>query len=410
MTASLRNDPVRLTTECAEGEHRESQSLRSLGDSVCRHERGVEVNYKKTLFTSLVRAFDLARELASMNNGFRQFVVRQCGNVVLIASCAAVPLAADTVTLRTPGGSVVERTGTVVEFTASELRLRPVGGRDVVHSADQIVRIETTRSAAHDEAEALFSKLAWKESAERFADAIRGEQRPWVRREMLARMVRCYRAVGDGDSAGKVFLQLAGGSATSAQYASIPLAWQAVDPLVVSQRQARAWLDAAGDSAANLIGASHLVATPDAGDAMTALQRLTTDRDQRIALLAEAQRWRTTRAGVDESEITRRQAVVERIDVPLRGGPYFVLGQTLLAAGKTDQAVATLLRVPIGYADERSLCAASLDEATRALSAAGRTDEANVLSRELQRDYADVREAAKSGATHLPRRSDRLPQ
>ncbi|MEX2187474.1 MAG: hypothetical protein WD875_11790 [Pirellulales bacterium] len=325
---------------------------------------------------------------------------------VLVASSVASALAADTVTVRTSGGSIVTRNGTVVDYTASELRLRPAGGRDVVLPADQIVRIEAARSAAHDQAETSFGKRAWREAAEQFADAIRGEERPWVRREMLARMVRCYRALGDGDSAGKVFLQLVKSDATADQFAAIPLAWQTVDPLVVSPQQARAWLDAVGDPAANLLGASHLLATTDADDAMAALQRLTSDRDLRIALLADAQRWRTIRTALDDAELARRQRTVERIDASLRGGPYFALGQSLLSAGKIDEAVAALLRVPIGHAQQRSLPAAALASAGSALREAGRTDEANVLFAELQRDYAEEADAVKRGVIRLPTPSE----
>lgn len=323
-------------------------------------------------------------------------LLRLCCHVMLIATGAGALPAADRVTLRTTAGSLTTRSGTVVDYSASELRLQPAAGGEVSIAADQVVRIETARTAAHAQAEALLAKKAWPEAAERLADAIRGEPRPWVRREMLAQMVRCYRALGDGDAAGKVFLQLAQGNPPAAEFAVIPLAWQAIDPLVVSPRQARAWLEAAGDSAANLLGASHLLNTAEAADAMAVLERLTSDRDVRIALLAEAQRWRTKRAGLDAAELARRRDVVGKIDVPLRGGPYFALGQSQLAAGQTDDAVATLLRLPIGYAQERTLCAAAIADAAEALRAAGRREEADALSRELQRDYADLAGAGKA--------------
>jgi tetratricopeptide (TPR) repeat protein len=179
----------------------------------------------------------------------------------------------------------------------------------------------------------------------------------------------------------------------------MPLAWQVDETFVVSPPQARAWLDAADDSAANLLGASHLLTT---ADAMTALARLTNDRDVRIAMLAEAQRWRTVRIGLDDKELARRRNVVEKIALPLRSGPYYVLGQSLLAAGRTDEGVAALMRVPIELADRRSLAAAALSDAAAALKAAGRHDEASAIARELEQRYRDETGSRRGGTIRLP--------
>lgn len=207
--------------------------------------------------------------------------------VLVLVVLAGGSSAADTVTSVTAAGAMVLRSGTVVDYTASELRLRPAGGRDVVIPAAQVVRVETSRTAAHEAAEKSFAAREWKATADQFATAIRGEERAWVRREMLAQMTRCYRELGDGDAAGRVFLQLVKSEATDAQFAAIPLAWQATEKLTLSNRQAREWLDAAGSSSANLIGASHLLASSDAASAMTVLDRLT-----RRSRCADCRSWR----------------------------------------------------------------------------------------------------------------------
>jgi hypothetical protein len=307
--------------------------------------------------------------------------------VVEFVALAGDLLAADTVTTVR-----VTRSGTVVDYTASELRLRPAGGRDVVIPAAQVVRIETNRTAAHEAAEKSFAAGEWKVAAEQFATAIRGEERAWVRREMLARLTRCYRELGDGDMAGRVFLQLVKSEATDAQFAAIPLAWQATEKLTLSQRQAREWLDAAGSSSANLIGASYLLVggdttSADAASATAVLDRLTRDRDARIALLAEAQRWRVRQAGVGEDELRRRRKTIERLARPLRAGPTFVLGQSLASAGKIDLAVAEFLRIPVEYEHERGLAAAGLSEAANLLRSVKRGEEAAAIDREREREY-----------------------
>lgn len=318
--------------------------------------------------------------------------------VVWAALCTASLAAEDVVTVRTPAGSVVSRNGTVVDYSASGLRLQPAIGREVAIPAEQIVRLETPQSAAHAEAERLFAARDYGSAADKFAAAVRGEDRAWMRREILARLVHCYRALGDGDSAGRVFLQLAKGDPTAKQFAAIPLAWRADDRLSVSQRQAREWLDSPGDGAANLIGASHLLTTTEAADANAALERLATDRDARVALLAEAQRWRVRRAGLVADEIARRRATVERLPAPLRAGPRFVLGETLAAAGRTDEAVAMLVCVAIERPEERPLAAASLVAAARALESSQRAEEAKLVWRELERDFGDlIRQGDRNG-------------
>lgn len=307
--------------------------------------------------------------------------------VFVLVALLGGSLAADTVTTVTAAGATMTRSGTVVDYTASELRLRPAGGREVTVPAVQVVRIETARTAAHEAAEKSFVERDWKAAAEQFGTAIRGEERGWVRREMLAQMTRCYRALGDGDAAGRVFLQLVKSEATDAQFAAIPLVWQATDKLTLSERHAREWVEAAGSSSANLIGASYLLASADAAVATTVLDRLTRDRDPRIALLAETQRWRVRQAGVAAEELSRRRATIERLARPLRGGPTLVFAQSLAGASKVDLAVAELLRVPIEHANERTLAAASLTEAANLLRSAKRDEEAAAIERERDREY-----------------------
>lgn len=336
-----------------------------------------------------------------ITGGFGRSAIQVGRGAVCLALSAASLNAADTIVVRTPAGSVASRSGTVIDYTAANLRLQPSTGREVAIPADEIVRIETTHGPTHAEALRSFAARDYRTAADKFAESVRGEDRAWMRRELLARLAQCYRALGDGDSAGRVFLQLVKGNATNGQFASIPLAWRADESLVVSQRQAREWLDATGDSAANLIGASHLLTTTEAADASAALDRLSTDRDARVALLAEAQRWRVRRAGLSADELLRRRAAVERLPAPLRAGPHFVLGETLAAAGRTDESVAMLVRVAIEHPEDRALAAAGLAAAARTLESSQRAEEAKLLARELERDFGDLTPEANGNGLRL---------
>ena len=89
-------------------------------------------------------------------------------------------------------------------------------------------------------------------------------------------------------------------------------------------RLANDWMARDDSPAALLIGASHLLATPERGAAMLQLRRLTANADRRVAWMAQAQLWRGEAVSADESELRRWLEAIEQMPSPLRAGPYVV--------------------------------------------------------------------------------------
>jgi tetratricopeptide (TPR) repeat protein len=137
-----------------------------------------------------------------------------------------------------------------------------------------------------------------------------------------------------------------------------------------------------------LLGASYLLSGSRRSAAIRTLEQLATDRDQRVALLAQSQLWRTTAVTTPVEEVRRWRTLIHRLDAPLRGGPYFVWGQALAQKGDHDAAAFSLYRAAVLFPGDRPTAAAALLEAGTALEQAGRRIEAAAAYRELVDDYA----------------------
>jgi tetratricopeptide (TPR) repeat protein len=239
----------------------------------------------------------------------------------------------------------------------------------------------------------LFAEHKFAEALDQYRDAVRQEQRRWVRRRLMAQAVWCYRNLGEMESAAGVFLSLAKEDPHLLDFDAIPLAWTAAQPSPTWEDRLRTWLT--GDNApAALIAASWLLTTPERPAATEKLRALTNHTDRRIALLAEAQRWRAEQATARPDDVRRWQDMLERMPEPLRPGPYVLIGQALARLGEGKPAVLALLRVPVLYPQHRELAAEALLSAGRELEKLDRGDEARELYRELAADFAESRLAA----------------
>ena len=67
----------------------------------------------------------------------------------------------------------------------------------------------------------------------------------------------------------------------------------------------------------------------------------------------------------------------------LRAGPYLVLAEAQARAGLIEQALVNLMRIPILYPEQRTLCAAALYRAASLLHNKGQTEQAQTLLNEL---------------------------
>ena len=286
----------------------------------------------------------------------------------------------------------LRHTGTIVDYTGRELKLRTAGGREWTFPAAHVRQVETQRHAAHDEGIKLLAANKPDAALAQFRVALDREPRSWVRREILAQIVWSHRRLRQWEAAAATFLKLAADDPTTRHFDCIPLVWRGVDAADAPSPAAEKWRADANNPIAVLLGASHLLAAGSPQAPLAALRRLARDRDLRIAGLADAQSWRVALAGTSSDELARRRAVVEKLPPTLRAGPYFLLAQTLAQHGQSEAAALAYLRVPIEHATHRELAATSLLEAGDLLMKLGRRDEAARLFDELKNDYRDLPE------------------
>lgn len=311
--------------------------------------------------------------------------------LVLMLPPAGLGTAADVVYLapEDPSRGPTKYAGEILDYTGRAIRLRTTAGVERSFPARRVLRIEGAWSAAHQAANQAFERDDYRLAVQQYLGANSQESRKWVRQKIMAQLVWSYRALGQFEPAGDLFLALVADDPTTPYFASIPLAWWQMDGL--SRQKADGWLAQRNSSVAMLLGASHLTLTDRRQDAVEALRALATDDDPRIAGLAAAQLWRTYihRAGPDQIAVW--EARIEQMPETIRAGPYFVLGRALLTQQQWQAAALAFLRVPILHPSGRQLAAAGFIGAGRSLAGWGRNEEAARLYQEVIREYGSSR-------------------
>ena len=288
--------------------------------------------------------------------------------------------------------------GIVVDFTGEHLVLRVADGREQTIPASRVIEVRTTRAPEQVAGDGFVRARQYEKALERYPAALRNEQRPWVRREIMAQCVRCWCELGQFERAARGFLALVQSDPKTQFFHTIPLAWFPHQPSPAFRQQASAWLENRSSGVARLLGASWLLSTEGRAAAIGALQELRVDRDARVALLAEAQLWRTQVVRVKPQDVERWRGVIARMPERLRPGPYFVLGQALAAQGREESAALAFLRIPILYPEYGRLAAAALLSAGRELERIGQAQEAATLYQEVVRDHGDAPAAAEAAS------------
>jgi tetratricopeptide (TPR) repeat protein len=295
--------------------------------------------------------------------------------------------------------------GQILDYTGQGLRLMLPSGREQTFASDRVVEVETAWQPDHAAGDRLFGEGKYAQALPLYRQSLGKEHRPWARRRILAQCVWCCRCLEQWEQAGDAFLVLYDSDPSTQYFASIPLAWGAAQLSSASvERRAADWLARPDSRAASLLGASWLLTTASRQDASEAvLQRLASDRDARIAFLAESQLWRT-RAATAAPQADHWRERIEQMPEDLRPGPYFTYGRALARLGCREQAALAFLRVPILYPSHRDLAAESLLAAGRELELSGQVDEAVGLYREVTADYCGAAAAtARSRLENLHR-------
>ncbi|HEX4147360.1 MAG TPA: hypothetical protein VHY20_00170, partial [Pirellulales bacterium] len=177
-------------------------------------------------------------------------------------------------------------TGKIVDYTGRELVLELPSGSRRQYPAAQVLEIQTRHSAEQTAADELFARHQFAPALAKYQQAIHGESRRWMGRQMMARMVECARELGQVTQAGDYFLVLARDDPTTGFFRLIPLAWLGGEVRPEIEKKACQWL-ARPESPAVLLGASWLLGTTEQSAALARLDSLTSSDDPSIAALAE---------------------------------------------------------------------------------------------------------------------------
>ena len=289
-----------------------------------------------------------------------------------------------------PGES--RRRGTIVDYTGQALVLRLPSGREEQIASSRLLGYETELVPDHKNGNQLFDEGRFADAVVSYHRAIStDEQRRWVRRIILARMVQCYANLQQFVRAGDTFLLIVRSDPTTPLLEAIPLAWISTPtPGDLTQRATR-WMKDADIPAARLMGASWLLATADRQAALQVLRELDRCEDSRIAMLAQAQLWRDRIVTASLADVQQWERELVRLDPSLRAGPDFLLGKSLARHGQSGAAALALMRIPVLHPDHHDLAAEALFAAGEQLEKIGDAMGAKTVYKELLGSYGQHR-------------------
>ena len=190
-----------------------------------------------------------------------------------------------------------------------------------------------------------------------------------MRRLILARAVWCCRNTNDIHRAVRTFLALISSDPQTPYLECIPLAWAAANADPALMATANQALNLNAPAAAQLVGASWLLAGTERGRAMETLRRLATHEDKRIASLADAQLLRGQAGGGGADAADRVGRIIENMPQPFTAGPLLLWGDALAATNRHSEAALAYLRVPVLHPLAGDLAAEAWYRAGKSLEA-----------------------------------------
>lgn len=299
--------------------------------------------------------------------------------------------AQDTVTVKDP------RTGKFSQFEAQVLewdaeRLLYMGnGKQRSMPATRVVDVSYPRTESQLEADQLFSQGKLLQAMQTYQNAIADEPRPWVKSELQARQLQCALALNRQRDAITLFLAIQQASPNTRFFHLIPISWDRTRLDGALAANLSQWLTGS-DEVRQLIAASWLQ-RQDETNANAALKSLSQSSDPRIAHLATAQLWRPEIIAPNPTAISRWEAALDRMPQNFQAGPRYLVAAAKRRANRAkdqqafNEALVSMLQVPILFPADYQVAAAALLEAHNMLTTQNRQDEAAIVLAELTRDY-----------------------
>lgn len=319
-----------------------------------------------------------------------------CAGIFSIAICSSV--AADKVTVTDASGEKsLVRKGTIVDFKGATLTLELASGRETKIPTGRVRRIEADWSEPHIAADARYEQHDYRTALNLYRKAFNKEQRAWVKRRLLERVIRCYRNVGKEADACRMFERLVKEDPNTPYLACIPLSWPTKQCPADVKAIVASWLRDDQLALKRLVAASWLLVN-NRSQSIAALRDLGRDSSKSINSLAVAQLWRAELLTMKESRLSWWREQLESTPPELRAGSYYLLGESFTKFGQQDEATLAFLRVPTMFPHEVSLGQQCLSSAANIFQSQSHRQEAvNALQMSVELDSSSVRgQAAKA--------------
>ena len=311
--------------------------------------------------------------------------------------------AQDIVFTRSSKGTETPRKGVIVDWQADTLTIE-IGGREKTIKGSEIVRVQTVWSEQYQTGLQFFQQRKFSSAIGPLTEASQIETRDWARSIILAKLTQCFSLQEDFGNAANAFGQIIAVDPQSRFTYLIPLPWDRafVDGAIIER--AKQWQRSENETF-RLLGASWLLGSPVRESALAELDELSRSADPRIAHLASIQLWRGRSVSATEKDLARWETQIKRMPAEIRAGALFIAGEIKFRLKQDEDAALDFLQIPILHNDNLRLSAIGLQKAANSLQNAGKAEEAEIVLRELVRDYANTRFAveAESKLQSLPK-------
>lgn len=274
-------------------------------------------------------------------------------------------------------GSPVQRlAGEVLELDSQSLRILVSGGEERSIPAARIVRIEPHW---HNEAAARARQLArerkYREVIDEVPTVLKSGLPRWQQQLLLADLVVAAEALGNRRTSGVLFLNLTASDPAPFLYGVMPLCWSGDEPDPILKAEAEKWLSSSQE-AAQLLGASWLLATEKGAEAASKLTALKASSHPVLGQFAVVQAWRVVPPPEVLGKLGEWFEFRERLMLPLQLGPTEVIAERLMRAGESEMAIGQWMRIAAVHGDRYHRAAQALEAAAMQLRRLGREDEA----------------------------------
>ncbi|MFK7778188.1 MAG: tetratricopeptide repeat protein [Gimesia sp.] len=299
---------------------------------------------------------------------------------------------------------------TILNFTHSnvKVKLHPSGKMKTYPSA-HIVKVHTPQTKQYQQGLKELQAGQFDKAITAFSEALNIENRSWVRREILALMIKAALSQEDTLKAAIRFQMMVENEPDSRHFELIPLDWTIKESNSPAHNSARRWL-IDSDEIKQLMGASILLTDPDyRGQAEATLRSLATSPDINVQQLARTQLWRIRLRADDLShlELQRWERNLNQVPEHLKAGPYFLLGTGYAMLERHGQAVGSFLWVPLAYDSNPQLSALANLKAAESLLALGQKANALRLYQETIARYphSSSRQVAEQRIAQMMKRN-----